>query len=162
MNHDLRKLYESTAEDLIYGVGLFQLPNAGPVPLIHIHYRGWSREKLEVVCESFKSGLILVSGRRKNGNQDLYIATREQIALHQKEGADTSILRAPAWDAHLAQVEEQAYAVFEAQRRRSGGFLLLVQTPAWECLTVVDDCDQTIVGDILPRSLPVPPGATGM
>ena len=39
MNNDLTRLYESTEEDLFYGVGFIQLTGAGPTPFIHIHYR---------------------------------------------------------------------------------------------------------------------------
>ena len=157
MNYSLRELYESTEEDMIFGVGLIQLPDAEPAPYIHVFYHDWSREKLEVVRESFKSGLILVSAERKPGLHHLYIGTRETIALQQTEGEHTSILRAPAWDAHLADVEEQAFRIFEINRKRHGGFLLLVQTPEWEFLTAVDDasCDTT-VGPIQQRSFPMP------
>ena len=53
-----------------------------------------------------------------------------------------------------AETKGQAPAVFEVQRRQSSGFLLLIQTPEWECLTVADDRDRASVGEILPRSLP--------
>ena len=128
-------------------------------PAIHVFYQDWSREKLEVVRESFKSGLILVSAERKPGLHHLYIGTRESIALQQTEGEHTSVLKAPAWDAHLADVEEQAFRQFEINRKRHGGFLLLVQTPEWEFLTAVEDPeDRTVVGPIQERSSPMPSG----
>lgn len=73
MNNDLTKLYESTEEDMSYGIGLIQLTDAEPAPFIHIHYRDWSREKLEVVRESFKDALILVSAERRPGQHYVYI-----------------------------------------------------------------------------------------
>jgi hypothetical protein len=160
MNNDLTKLYESTEKALIYGVGLIQLTDAKPTPFIHIHYRDWSREKLKVVRESFKSGLILVSAERKPGQHYVYIGTKETIAIQQREGEHTSILRAPAWDAQLAAVEDRAFRLFEANRKRYGGFLLLVQTPEWEFLTAVEDADdRVIVGEFLMPSMPgIPTG----
>jgi hypothetical protein len=155
MKNLLRQLCDSTEEDLIYGVGLIQLTDADPAPFIHIRYRSWSRERLEVVRESFQGGLILVSAERKPGQHHVYIGPRETIAIQQREGGHTSILRAPAWDAHLADAENRASWVFEANRKHCGGFLLLVQTPEWEFLTAVEDADdRTIVGVIWPRSMP--------
>ena len=158
MNHSLRELYESTEEDMFFGIGLIQLPDAKPAPYIHVFYQDWSREKLEVVRESFKSGLILVSAERKPGLHHLYIGTRESIALQQTEGEHTSVLKAPAWDAHLADVEDLTFRMFEINRKRHGGFLLLVQTPEWEFLTAVEDPeDRTVVGPVQGRSWPKPP-----
>jgi hypothetical protein len=152
MNNDLKQFYESTEEDLIYGIGLIQLVDAESTPFIYIHYRDWSREKLEVVRESFQGGLILVSAERKPGQHHVYIGTRETIAVQQAGDEHTSILRAPAWDAHLADVAGGAFRLFKAHRERRGGFLLLVQTAEWEFLTAVDDVDhRTFVGIILPR-----------
>ena len=68
-----------------------------------------------------------------------------------KDG-QTSVLRAPAWDAHLARVDSQIFASFEAERQQTGGFLLLVQAKAGEFLSVIDDAkDRTLVGAILPE-----------
>jgi hypothetical protein len=90
----------------------------------------------------------------------VYIGTRETIAIQQAEGKRTSILRAPAWDADLADVEHRAFRLFEANRKRRGGFLLLVLTREWEFLTAVEDADdRTIVGAILPRLVPELPTA---
>jgi hypothetical protein len=64
------------------------------------------------------------------------------------------------WDAYLAGVEDRAFRLFEANRQRYGGFLLLIQTSKWEFLTAVDDVDdRAIVGAILSRSTPEPPMA---
>ena len=93
------------------------------------------------------------------GLHHLYIGTRETIALQQTEGEHTSVLKAPAWDAHLADVEDRAFRLFEINRKRHGGFLLLLQTPEWEFLTAVEDPDdRTSVGPIQERSLPMPSG----
>ena len=69
-------------------------------------------------------------------------------------------LRAPAWDAQLEDVEERAFRLSEANRKRYGGFLLLLQTPEGEFLTVVDDgSGRTMVGAVLARSMPMSPTA---
>ena len=158
-SQDLDKLYQATGEDLLFAIGALLVPGQEPAPHIHIFYRDWSREKLEVVRESFGEGLILVSGQRPRGGYDLYIGTRETIALQAEDGGHTSVLRAPAWDAHLAEVNDAASQLFEANRKRSGGFLLLLQTPQWEFLTAVDD-DQggTTIGPVEKRSAPMPTG----
>lgn len=159
MSNDLEKLYESSAEDMVFGIGLLRLPGTEPTPYVQVFYKDWTREKLEVVRESFKSGLILVSAERRPGVHHLFIGTREQIALQQERDGHTSVLHAPAWDAHLAGIEGPAFQAFEIHRRRCGGFLLVVQTPEWECLTAVEEAaDRTEVGPVQKRSLPMPPG----
>jgi hypothetical protein len=158
-NEDLEKLYEATGEDLLFAIGVMLVPGQQAAPYIHIYFAGWSREQLEVVRESFRDGLILASGRRPTGLRDLYLGTREKIALQASDGQDTSVLRAPAWDAHLSEVAEGAVDRFEANRQRSGGFLLLVQTLEWEFLTAVDDASTaTTIGPIEKRSRPMPIG----
>ncbi len=96
MNNELEQLYENTAEDLRFGIGTLKLPNLRPAPIIQIHYRDWSRGKLDVIRQSFRGGVILVSGRRASGACDLYLATRERIGLQAKHDGHTSMLRAPA------------------------------------------------------------------
>jgi hypothetical protein len=159
-NRDLEQLYEATAEDLLFAIGTMVVPGDPPSPYIHVFYRDWTREKLEVVREAFHGSLVLTVGKKTPGRGDLYIATRDVISLEAKEGGHTSVLRAPAWDAQLAEVEDQALRLFEASRTRYGGFLLLLQTSEREFLTVVDDgSGRTIVGAVLARSMPVPPTA---
>jgi hypothetical protein len=46
--------------------------------------------------------------------------------IQRREGEHTSVLRAPAWDAHLAEVEDRAFRLLDANRQRYGGFLLLI------------------------------------
>ena len=60
-NNILDGLYEATAEDMLFAIGLL-LTEGIPAPYIHIFYRAWTREQLEVVGESFKSGLTLMMG----------------------------------------------------------------------------------------------------
>ena len=119
MNHRvLEDAYRATEEDLLYGVGVLALPGQEPAPFIHIHYCDWSREKLEVVRESFRAGLVLVFSDRQNGIHDLHISTRERVAIQAQQDGHTSELRAPAWDAHLEGIDEQVVRRFEADRRR--------------------------------------------
>jgi len=154
----MKELYESTAEDLLFGIGVLQMPGCRPAPYIHVHYRDWPREKLDVVRESFQSGIILVSARRKSGVHDVYIATRERAAVQCRENGKTSVLRCPAWNAHLESVEHKVFAFFERSKQAFGGFLLLLQTPEWEFMTGVDEIrDSAAVGVILPREMEMPP-----
>ena len=154
-NQHLKQLYESTEEDMRFAIGTIIMPGNLPCPIINIYYANWSREKLEVVRESFKGGVILVSAERKPGMHDVYLGTRETIAIQEQEGEHTSILRAPAWDAHMKNVEERVFRLFDSNRKRRVGFLLMLQTPEWEFLTAVDDGrDSTIVGVLLQTSMP--------
>ena len=163
MNHRiLEDLYDATEEDLLYGVGLLALPDQEPAPFIHIHYRDWPREQLEIVRESFRAGLVLTIGKPVGGVCSVHISTREYVAVQATEGDHTSVLRAPAWDAHLEGIAEQVVRRFEVDRRRYGGFLLLLQTRKLEFLTAVEDAAGLVnVGPILRRSLltPVHPSA---
>lgn len=150
IHEQIKQLYESTADDLRYGIGVLDLPDRGPVPLIHIHYADWSREMLEAVRGSFHGGLILVKGHRADRNCDLYLATREKITVQAKRDGHTSILEAPAWDARLTEVDGQVVRRFEAARERRRGFLLRVQAGESEFLTAVDDAAGTAeVGECL-------------
>ena len=161
MNHRiLKNLYEATEEALQYGVGLLALPDQEPAPFIHVHYRDWSREKLEIVRESFRGGLVLTFSCQAEGTRDLHVSTRERIGIQAKQDGHTSVLRAPAWNARLAGIDEQVVRRFEADRRRIGGFLLLMQTPEWEFLAAVDEAgNRSAVGPIGRRSMPMPPTA---
>ena len=157
MSPELARLYEATAEDLLFGIGSFQLPHIGLVPLIHLHYPLWLREELELVRQSFYGGVTLTSSSRSGQLLDVYIATKERIVLQSRKDGRTDVLRGPAWDAHLASVTETVFALFTAQRKQYSGFLLLVQTPAWEFLSAVDEASDRIhVGPIVPQSLPIP------
>lgn len=70
------------------------------------------------------------------------------------------MLRAPAWDANLERIDERVVCRFEADRRRYGGFLLLVQTPEWEFLVAVaNERGMTSLGPICTRSFPAPLGS---
>jgi len=162
MNRKLRQLYDASEEDMTYGIGAIDMGTVSPAPIISIHYRAWSREKLEIVRESFKLGVILSSARRESGTYHAYLGTRETITIQQPEGEHTSVLRAPAWDAHLTDVDGAAFEVFDANRRRWGGFLLLAQAGEWEFMTAVDEArDRAIVGATLPRDSVVPADCEG-
>ena len=160
-NHDLESQYRATEEDMQFAIGLIQLSGAPPAPILQIHYRDWTREKLEVIRQSFTDGLILVNGKRQDGEYDLFIGTREQVALQSEENGHMSVLRGPAWDAHLPGVDASGVYEFEANRQRYGGFLLLVQTPDCEFLTAVDNEDRAIGGAVLPREMELPRGSEG-
>lgn len=136
------------------------MPGRRPVPFIQIHYHSWSREKLEIVSESFRAGLVLTIGRPVGGFCDLHISTREQIDIRVNQDGHTSVLRAPAWDANLGGIDEQLVRRFEAERQRHGGFLLLMQTGESMFLAIVEDAsDRIVVGVIRPRPLAEPHAA---
>jgi hypothetical protein len=122
LNHELGQLYESAGEDLPFGIDTIQLQDLKLAPIVQIHHKDWSRLELEVVRESFRDGLILTSGKRHTDERDLYIATRQRMAIQADHGGDTSVLRSPAWDAHLAKVEERVFRVFEAEIGGSAGY----------------------------------------
>ncbi len=161
-NKHLEDLYRATEEDMQFALGLLKLPGLQPGPYIHIHYRNWTRGMLEVVRESFTEGLILECRKQKPGKYDLLLCTCERIALQAKQNGHTSVLRAPAWDAHLADVDGAAVERFEANRARCGSFVLLVQTPEREFLaTVYDPRGTTVTGRIRHRIMPVPMAGAG-
>jgi hypothetical protein len=150
----LHRLYDASAEDMRYGIGTVDLGTCPPAPIIMIQYGNWSREKLEVIRDSFRSGITLSSSERKSGVHHIHLATREVLTFEHAEGEHTSVLRAPAWDAHLASVEGSAFRVFDECRRQRGGFLLVTQAGGWEFMTAVDGMrDRAIVGTMLPRAI---------
>lgn len=155
---DLRNLYDATATDLRFGIGLLAMPDRGHAPYIHIHQPGWTREMLGIVRASFWDGLVLVSRKGTAGTVDLHLATRQRVAIQANKGGHTSLLRGPAWDAHLPGIHARVAQEFKSNCRRCGGFLLLVQTPEWEFLTAVQgEGKRCEIGPTTPRSLPMPP-----
>ena len=158
MEMSLRDLYDAAAEDVVFGLGLMPVSDGQCVPYLHLFYRDWCREMLEIIRESFGSGLVLTHSERTPGRIDVFIATREQVAVHGFCGGETSILRAAAWDAQLADVEAVASRVFEDERARQGHYVVLMQTREWEFLTSVSLDGSTAIGDITPRTFPMPPG----
>jgi hypothetical protein len=153
MTNPLRTLYDTSAEHMTYGIGTMDLGVGPPAPIIMIQHGDWSREKLKMIRESFKGGIILTCSEHKPGVHHIHLATREVLTFEHAESEHTSVLRAPAWDAHLADVDHAAFRVFEAHCRQRGGFLLLVQAHTWEFLTVVDDGRGTVsVGVLLARA----------
>lgn len=155
----LEDLYNTTEENFLYGVGLLALPDQESAPIIHIHYRNWSWEKLEIVRESFRAGLVLNFSRRAEKTFDLHVSTRELIGIQTKQDGHTSVLHAPAWNAHLEGIDERVVQQFQVDRRRLGGFSLLIQTPEWEFLSMVNDNgDSTQISRMMPRAFPIPTG----
>ena len=147
-HHHLTQLHESTEEDMRFGVGTIMMPDGQPCPIINIHYADWSREKLEVVRESFMGGVILSSAERRPGVHDVYIGTRESIAIQQQVGEHTSILRAPAWDARLEGIEPAVLRQFDQAYSMLGRFLLILQTDRWAFEADVTECGTIKLGKI--------------
>jgi hypothetical protein len=155
---NLEDLYRSIEEAVFYGIGTFILPGRDPVAYVHVHYPDWPRDHLELVRESFAPGLVVRTDEHADGTADLIVATREQVTIQTDEDGETFVLRGPAWDVCLENVDRGVLRDFDALRRRRGGFFLLLQTPAWEFPTSVPFREGRVhVGDILPRVLPMPP-----
>ena len=53
MGELLHSAYESTAEDLRYGIGLMADADRRTTPIIAVRYENWPPGKLEVVRQSF-------------------------------------------------------------------------------------------------------------
>ncbi len=152
-NRDLQSLYDTTEEDLRYGIGLLAIPGRGPVPLIGVHYSDWPWDKLEMIRLSLHEGIVLSKNAKADGKFDIHLATRHKIVIQSECRGHTSVLRAPAWNAHLTGVDAKVFRRFEDGRRKCGGFLLLVQAGEWEFTALVNDGGRRPqVGPIMPRS----------
>ncbi len=150
-------LYHATAEDFAFGVGLLALPDVEPAPLIQLHYPGWSRAQLVLVCQVLRRGLSLIISEPAHNHCDLHLSSVERAALKARCGDHTSVLRAPAWDAHLPGIDSDVIRQFQVNREPIGGYLLLLQTPAVECLLAINDpTGAVMLGSIRPRSFAVP------
>ena len=156
MGDQLNSAYESTAEDLRYGIGLLVDAHRRSTPIIAVRYASWPPPKLEVVRESFVDGLTVDHKIVDSDTVDVYVATRQEISLQSTAKGHTHVMRAPAWDARLAAVAPQVVWRFVDNRRQIGGFLVLVQAGCRQFTTYVDDRnDQTVVGPI--EDSPSPP-----
>ncbi len=152
-NRDLQSLYDTTEEDFRYGIGLMAIPGRGPVPLIGVHYSDWPRDKLGIIRQSFHGGIVLSTKAKADGDFDVHLATRQKIVVRSEHDGHTSVLRAPAWNAHLTGVDATVVRRFEDRRRKCGGFLFLVQAGEWEFTALVNDGGRRPqVGPIMPRS----------
>jgi len=120
-HHRLDELYSATEEELQFGVGLLAVPSQAPAPFIQVYYRHWSRQKLELVRDSFRGGLVLTISPRSGDTRDLHLCTRDGITIQATDGEHTSMLRAPTWDSHLEAIDEHVIQRFEANRQRCGG-----------------------------------------
>ena len=152
----LKAMYEASEQDLTYGIGLIGVEGAAlPVPMIQCFYRGWSEEMLRVVAETLRGGVEL-----SLKPDQVYLATIDRIEGREYEGRDTSILRAPAWDARLEHPDPEAVRLFDANSDALAHFALILQTPEWECVTIVHkQTGDTQVGPVQPPTLPAPPNA---
>ena len=80
------------------------------------------------------------------------------MELSATDGLETSILRAPAWNATLSGIAIDIAEQFEQDRRNFGGFTLILQTPLWEFATQIGD--HTVIDVVRPRVFPLPSHAT--
>ena len=152
----LKAMYEASEQDLTYGIGLVGVEGAAlPVPMIQCFYRGWSEEMLRVVAKTLRGGVEL-----SLKPDQVYLATRERIEGREYDGRDTSILRAPAWDARLEHPDPEAVQLFDAHSDALAHFVLILQTPEWECATIVHKpTGETQVGSVQPPTLTAPPNS---
>jgi hypothetical protein len=120
MRNKLHRLYDASAENMKYGIGAIDAGTGPPTPIICIQYRNWPREKLKIVRESFRSGIILSSTVAKSGLCDVHLRTRELVGLQQVENEHITVLRAPAWDAHLQGIDGPAFESFVPDDGRPG------------------------------------------
>ena len=154
------RLYAATEEDLLFGIGVLTLGDQKPAAYIHIHYRNWTREKLALVRDAFQAGLAVTWSAPTAGFRDLHISTHERIAIQADHDGYTSLLRAPAWDAHLVRIEEQVAHYFEADQKRCGGFLLVLQTADLEFSSAVSLNGKAQLGPIRRCTFAIPDNPT--
>jgi hypothetical protein len=152
----LRQLYDASAQDLLYGIGLLGVEGSSvPLPMIQCFYRDWPEEMLRVVADTVRSGVEL-----SIKPDFIYLATRERIEGREYDGQDTSILRAPAWDARLENPAPEAVRLFGAASDALAHFVLVLQTPEWECVVLVHlPTGATRVEPLRRPTLPTPPQA---
>ncbi len=113
-----------------------------------------------MVRDTLRGGVTLTCTQRTSGRCDLCLAARDQVRLTCAAGGETSVLRGPAWNAQLDDVEGEVYRWFEAQRARHGGFVLLIQTPDWEFMVGVEwGLRNPLIGDTQPRRVEMPPAS---
>ena len=150
MGDQLHSTYESTAEDLRYGIGLLVESDRRSIPIVAVQYENWPPAKLEVVRESFIDGLTVEHKVVDSDTVNVYVATHQKITVQSTVGGHTHVMHAPAWDARLATVDRPSFTRFDVRRRHGGGFLLVVQAGDRQFTTYVDDRhDRTIVGPIM-------------
>jgi hypothetical protein len=150
----LKQLYDASVQDLLYGIGLLGAEGSSvPIPMIQCFYRDWSEAMLRVVADALRGGVELSF---KPGF--VYLATRERIEGRQYDGQGTSILRAPAWNARLENPDPEAVRLFDATSDVLAHFVLILQTPEWECVVLVHKpTGATRVGPLQRPKLPTPP-----
>ena len=102
----LHSAYESTAEDLRYGIGLMVDTNRRSMPMIAVRYENWPPDKLEVVRQMFVDGLTVEHKSVNSDTVDVYVATHQKITVRSTSGGHTHVMHAPAWDARLAAVDD--------------------------------------------------------
>jgi len=156
--NELKALYDASAQDLRFGIGLMAHEKCEHIPVICIHYTGWPREVQEAVRDSMRSGVKLNCCQRDDGLFDLFLETRERAQLAGCDGDHTGIIRFPSWDARLEGIEPAVLLQFDKGRKMLGRFLLIVQTDEWAFQVEVSDCGANWVGKIEPRWAVIPIG----
>ena len=128
MTHDvLNRLYDATEDDFTFMIGVLETDT---VPVICLTYPNWTREQLELVRESFASGIQLTLAHER---REVYVCTKERVQLEVRDTADRSVLQGPAWDARLENVEPEVARRLEA----AGRLILVLQGRRWRFMTEV-------------------------
>lgn len=150
----LQSLYEASEQDFRYGIGLLNMDGEVPaLPMIQCYYQCWTKEVLGAVASALADGLeISISA------DHVYLATKERIQAQEHQGPETSVLRAPVWNALLENPDPDAARRFDALSNALGHFTLILQTAEWECITtVLRPNGVTQLGDVRRTTLPTPP-----
>ena len=104
MHPTLQRLYDASASELRFAIGLMDLPGRGRVPLVQVYYADWGNDMLAAVRPTFAAGLALAVCPAASGTADLRISTRQQVTLQLQQAGETHTLQAPGWDATLAGI----------------------------------------------------------
>ena len=133
----LTELYDASAQDLRFGIGVMVGADDEQLPVISIYYATWPKEMLEVVRESMRCGITLDRVQRRDGLVDLILATRERSEVHARDHQQTEVIRFPSWDTRLEGIESNVVEHFDRGRQLLERFLLIVQTDRWMFESVV-------------------------
>jgi hypothetical protein len=153
---ELKDLYDTSAQDLRFGIGVMAGNDGEHVPVICIHYSDWPKEMLEAIRKSMRSGITISRIVRDDGSFDLSLATRERSEVRARNDHETGIIRFPSWDARLECIEVGVLEEFDRGRDSLGRFLLIVQTDRWAFEGVMTEGGTIKLGNIQPKSVSIP------
>lgn len=153
---ELKALYDASAQDLRFGIGVMATDNGEHAPVICIHYANWPLDILESIRESMASGITLNRVERNDGSFNLILSTIERAVVQAMDRHQTDIIRFPSWDARLEGIEAGVLEQFDKGYELLGRFLLIVQTNRWMFESVVMGDGTLKMGNIQPKSVSIP------